>query len=268
MPTAVIDTHSHYNLDPIHTDWQTFMDESISKGITATVIPGVDEESTLRGAALSAQETYFRYAVGIHPVAAGEDAVPVTLERLSTLFAEATAIASPSAIGETGLDYYHAPTDPNNRERCIQQQHSSFLAHLQLAQEYRLPVIVHVRDTGEQAYNDVLFILRKNPPDVPVILHCVSGPLSYIEACLSFGCFISFAGNVTYPNAQALRDLLKIVPPDKLLIETDAPYLPPQSYRGQVCRPAYIRETADFLENLGVDLDQVRANAQILFGIE
>ncbi len=268
MLTPIIDSHAHYNLDPIYSDWKTFMDESVSAGVIACVIPGVDADSTMRGAKLTAQASYFRYAVGIHPVSAGEDPMPVTSQRLNTLFDEATILAKPSAVGETGLDYYHAPADSTNRALFIQRQQDSFVEHIRLAQDLRLPLIVHVRDTGSSAYDDVLSILKKNIPDIPVILHCVSGSLSYVEASIALGCFVSFAGNVTYPNAQNIRDLIRLVPPDKLLIETDAPYLPPQTNRGKLCHPAYIRETAQYLQTLGVDLDQARANSQLLFGIE
>lgn len=268
MLTPIIDSHAHYNLDPIFTDWKTFMDESLSARVIACLIPGVDAESTLRGATLTAEATYFRYSVGIHPVAAGEDTDPVSIQILTALYEEASVIAKPSAVGETGLDYYHAPADSARRATCIQRQQDSFVAHIQLAQLHRLPLIVHTRDTGTQAYEDVLAILNKNIPDIPIILHCISGSLTYVEASISLGCFISFAGNVTYPNAQAIRELIQLVPPDKLLIETDAPYLPPQANRGKMCRPAYIRETAEYLQNLGVDLNQARANSQQLFGIE
>lgn len=268
MSTPIFDSHSHYNLDPLYSDWHTFMNESIKNDVVGAVIPGVDEESTLRGAELSQKDSYFRYAVGIHPVAAGEDPQPVTFDRVKELFQTASTIATPIAIGETGLDYFHAPTDEAKRSECIEKQQQSLYAHIRLARQARLPIIVHVRDTQEDAYKDVVEILTNELMDVPVIMHCISGPLSYVEACVNLGYFISFAGNVTYPNAHHIREYLKVVPSDKLLIETDAPYLPPQSARGQVCRPAYIRETAEYLTSLGVDIENTRANAQTLFGIE
>lgn len=244
------------------------MKESISENVVQAVIPGVDEVSTLRGAELATKEKYFRYTVGIHPVETGERNNPVDVDHLERLYIQAAEIAQPVAIGETGLDYFHAPTDELSKEKYIKKQHVGLQSHIWVAEKYRLPLIIHVRDKDEQAYTDLLSMLRAHTPDVPIILHCISGPLSYVEACVHFGAFISFAGNVTYPTAQKIREYIPIVPADKILIETDAPYLPPQSHRGQVCRPSYIRETADFLESLGVDLAQAFANAQTLFGIE
>lgn len=265
MSIPLIDTHCHYNLDPLYPEWQKFQAESQEQTVVGAVIPGTDVASTLRGARLTRQNAYFRFAVGIHPVTAGEQTESVDDAFLANLYAQAAAIAPPSAIGETGLDYFRLPANPIQRHAHIARQKAALHAHLTLAETHQLPILLHVRDAAESAYQDMLQIIADTKPSIPVVLHCVSGTLSYVKAAVQLGAYISFAGNVTYPSAKTIQEFLPHVPESRILVETDAPYLPPQSHRGEVCHPAYIRETAAYLATKGISEAQLVANARSLF---
>lgn len=144
--------------------------------------------------------------------------------------------------------------------------------HIRLANKFEKVLIIHSRDKGgekdenNQAYLDILKIIKNNyQSKEPFILHCVSGPKEYIKEALQLGAYIGVGANITYPNANKLRELIKIVPEDRLLLETDAPYLPPQEFRGQTCEPWMIEKTANYLQKeLEINLEQIYQNNSIL----
>lgn len=267
----IIDTHCHYNLDPIFPNWKKFQAESVKQGVVGAVIPGVDETTSKKGAALAAISPYFRFAIGIHPVTAGERHQQIDITILEELYDQVNQVAPPIAVGETGLDFFHLPTAEKSREIHISHQKLAFLAHIELANAHRLPLIIHVRDRKEamdnpnSAYWQTLSLMEQSQPTVPYILHCVSGPFKYIAQAVRMGAYVSYAGNCTYPSAQSIRDSIPLIPGDKILIETDAPYLPPQAHRGDTCRPSFIRETAEYVAGLGIAQTQLIENAQTLF---
>jgi TatD DNase family protein len=186
--------------------------------------------------------------LGVHP---HEAAAPGDLDELRTLLAHPKAVA----VGETGLDYYrdYAPRDAQQR---------LFDAELGLARDLGKPVVIHTR----AADDDTLARLRAH--EGPVVLHCFSSPPLLADA-LGHGWFVSFAGNVTYKNAYDLRDAARQVPLDRLLVETDSPYLAPQAVRGRRNEPAFVVHTYDFLSQLrGEDVrPHVLANAERVFGL-
>jgi TatD DNase family protein len=181
-------------------------------------------------------------AVGIHPTdTAGFD--DATLAELRALIdaarAKAPARRTVVAIGEIGLDYYWktAPRDT---------QAEAFIAQLNFARELNLPVIIHCRD----AYEDTLEILHRHGQGLPLVMHSFMGDQSHLRAILDLGYFIGLGGPVTYPSASALRDMVKVVPLERMLIETDAPYLAPQARRGKRNEPAYVRFIAEKIAEL------------------
>jgi TatD DNase family protein len=166
------------------------------------------------------------------------------------------------AIGETGLDFFHwEDMSAEQITKVKQQQRDALVAHMRIAQTHHLPLILHVRDRNttfedvspirqhEQlsAYSEVISLLHAHwlNPNIPLVLHCFSGSATYARAAQKLGAYFSFAGNITYPTAQPLRDILHTLPPNHVLIETDAPFLPPQRHRGKSCEPAWIAETAE-----------------------
>lgn len=265
MP-AIFDTHCHYNLEPLFDEWQKHWQAAQAKGVQKSLVIGTDLRSNERAVAIATAENNLPAAVGLHPTDVGHEVmsdIDDAVANLATLLKESDRII---AIGETGLDYFRL--EDASREIVIEQQQRLFQLQIALANEHHLPLIIHVRDRGEQAYNDVLIQLKaRSDLQQAFVLHCVSGPLQYIKAALELGAYLGVAGNVTYKNADAIRDIVRVAPKDRLVLETDAPFLPPVPYRGQDCEPWMISETGSFLaEEMGVDPDQLWENAVKLFG--
>jgi TatD DNase family protein len=190
---------------------------------------------------------------GIHPQEAHQ-ATPAALEKLRSLAAQARCIA----IGEIGLDYYHL-TNPD-----IATQQAAFVAQLAIAAAARKPITIHVR-TSElavpaakaryepaDAWEDLLTLLAEHwtPHALPGIMHCFSGNQSQADRALAAGFYLSFAGNLTYPRSTTIQAVAATAPADRILVETDAPFLTPIPLRGQPNEPALITHTAAFLANL------------------
>jgi len=230
----MIDTHVHYNLDPIYPTWKTYWLEARSAGITTSIVVGTDDQSNTRAIELAQHNPHFFAAVGIHPESA-EHKENNTLQcmKVEHLLSSSSRII---AIGECGLDYYRLlPSQKNEYHK--EHQKNLFIQQIELAQRHNLPLIIHCRD----AYDDMLTILRKHKPHF--VLHCMSGNMEYLQEALALGGYISFAGNITYPKATIIQELAQHTPLDRILLETDAPYLAPQTHRGKICHPAYIADT-------------------------
>jgi len=223
-------------------------------GLRRLATVGIDAASTEFAVATAREHDDVFAIVGRHPQSATgfADADADAVER---------AAADPvvRAIGETGLDYYR---DFAPRE----DQHRTFLAHIELARDTGKPLVIHTR----AAEDDTIATLRSRADGVAVILHCFSMP-GRLDECLAEGWWISFAGNVTYPKAQDLAAAAERVPDERLLVETDAPYLTPQVVRKERNQPAYVAHTAQFVaERRGVSYTElegvVERNAAELFG--
>lgn len=262
----IIDTHCHYNLDPLFEHWRQHWQKAQEYGITHSLIAGADLSSSQKGVEIARQEQNLKASLGIHP------------EELNQNPQDLLPLYDPkvvAAIGEVGLDYFRL--DKDQKLKIIDQQKQLFIKQIKLADELNLPLIVHVRDreTPEQntpgsAYYDALEILKTYFGfKQPFILHCVSGPLFYIKEALSLGAYIGVAGNVTYQKADQIREIVKLTPDDHLLLETDAPFLAPQNNRGQTCQPWMIGETAKYLQTeLKVNLAQIYENSLKCFRIK
>jgi TatD DNase family protein len=248
----VIDSHTH--LDSCAPPNDALVAAATAAGVTRILTVGMDEASNR--SALAASETFPQVyaAVGRHPnhAEAFDDAALADIEHLA-------AHAGCAAIGETGLDYYRDTAPRADQERA-------FHAQIDVARATGKPLVIHTR----AADDDTIATLRARADGVAVIMHCFSMP-GRLDECLAEGWWISFAGNVTYPKAQDLAEAAERVPDDRLLVETDAPYLTPQVVRKERNQPAYVAHTAKFVaERRGVsygELEQVVArNAAGLFG--
>ncbi len=224
-------------------------------GFEALITVGSDLQGTLKAVELSAQYDFIYASVGIHP----HDAKDFS-EQVYNDLKEMTKNNKVVAIGETGLDYHydHSPRDV---------QRDVFKKHLALAEETGLPVIVHSREAGE----DTMAILGESGVSTGV-LHCFSGNAQMAEEAMSMGFSISIAGPVTFKKSSGLREIVRIVPDDYLLIETDAPYLSPEPFRGKRNEPYYMSYTAGLIAELrGISPGDVARittlNAKRLFGI-
>ncbi len=263
----IFDTHCHYNLSPLYENWQQHWQKAQKHGVKKALIPSSSIETSRRAIEIAREDEGLYAAIGIHP----NEYNHISAADLPTFIYEHAANLSilmdknVIAIGETGLDYYRLKEE--KRELAINNQKAGFRMHIQLANELEKPLIVHARDKGgkkdknNQAYWDILGIIKKDYQfKKPLILHCISGPKAYIEEAIELGALIGVGANVTYPNADELRSLVKFIPQDKLLLETDAPYLPPQEFRGQTCEPWMIEKTALYLKEMGFDLRQIYQN--------
>ncbi len=230
----MIDTHAH--LDALE-DVAGALERARAAGVSRVVTVGSGLESCGAALAIAEREDGVYAALGIHPHQAGDavlDGASNTLllasepvESLRELLAHPNAVA----VGETGLDYFR---DYAPRER----QAELFRAHVALAKETRKPLVVHTR----AAEDDTVAVLREAGDDVPVVLHCFSS-FRMLEPALDRGWYVSFAGNLTYPKAGDLRWAAERVPVDRLLVETDSPYLAPQPVRGRTNEPAHVVHT-------------------------
>jgi TatD DNase family protein len=227
----VIDSHTH--LDACESPDAQLVADAAAAGITRILTVGTDSASCR--AALAAAESFPQVfaAIGRHPNSArGFD--DADLAELRSLAAHPRCVA----IGESGLDFYREGAPRADQERA-------FAAHVALAGETGLPLVVHTR----AAEAETIRFLRDHAGGVSVVLHCFSMPES-LDVCLAEGWWISFAGNVTYPSAGELAAAAARVPLDRLLVETDAPYLTPQAVRKHRNQPAFVVHTARFVAEL------------------
>jgi TatD DNase family protein len=251
----LIDTHAHLDFPQFKADLEQVLERARQAGVVALLNAGTDEQSSKRSVELSLKYPWISASVGIHPHGAAKVQAG-WLDRLERLASSETVLA----IGETGLDFYR-----DLSPRAAQEE--VFREHLRLACRLNKPVIIHSR----QAHAETLKILKdEDLPSPAGVMHCFSGDRHWAEAFLDLGFYISFAGPLTYPRSHDLRDLLPLVPADRLLLETDAPYLPPQAYRSERNEPSFIRLTYERAAlALNTDLDnlarQVYLNAIRLF---
>jgi TatD DNase family protein len=219
----LFDSHVHLDDEAFGPDHEAVLERARAVGVGGFVTIGTSLASSRRAIALAGQCQDVYAAVAIHPHEAPA-ATPEALEALAVLARQPRVVA----IGETGLDYFRdfAPKE---------MQAQVFRAHLALARRLDLPVIIHNRD----AHWDVLSILAEEPPP-RVIMHCFSGSVDIARRCVDRGYYLGLGGPLTYRNARRTLDVAAFVPPDRLLLETDAPYLPPEPHRGRRNEPSYL----------------------------
>jgi TatD DNase family protein len=239
----VIDTHAH-----LGDDAPEVLARAREAGVTRVVEVATTVQAARATLARADEHEGLFACLGVHP---HEAADPGDLDELRSLLAHPKAVA----VGETGLDYFrdYAPRDA---------QHVLFEAELEIARETGKPVVIHTRAADDDTRARLLL------HDGAVVLHCFSSP-ALLDDALEHGWYVSFAGNVTYKNAYDLRDCARRVPSDRLLAETDSPYLAPQAVRGQRNEPAHVAHTYAFLSDLrGEDVEAiVDENANRVFGL-
>jgi TatD DNase family protein len=255
----LIDTHAHLFDDRFRKDLPAVLDRAAKAGVERVVCLGIDPESSRASVAIANTHPLVVAAVGIQPNHAVE-AKPGDWEEIVRLAETEPKVV---AIGETGLDRYW-----DRSPFALQEDY--FARHIELARRLGKPFVIHCRE----AEADVVKALREQSAKGPLraVMHSFSGDLATARECLQMGLYVSFAGMVTYPTAQNLRDVAKDVPLDKLLVETDCPYLAPQPVRGKRNEPAYVAHTAALLADVkGVSVAQIEEhttrNAKALFGL-
>lgn len=252
----LIDTHCHLDLEAFDADRSAALDRARSAGVRAFVVIGFAPERWRTALALAESTPDVFATVGLHPTEAAR--YDEELERALTGAASHPRVR---AIGEIGLDYYwDAAPRPLQRE--------VFLRQIRLAKALDLPFVVHQRDAAE----DVLAVLSDAGPPHQGVMHCFTGDIDYARACLELGMYLGVGGIITYPRANALREALRWAPVDRLVLETDSPYLPPVPYRGKRNEPAYLFAIAAKLAEIrGVPIREIARitteNAVRLFGL-
>lgn len=256
LRAGLIDTHAHLDDRQFDHDREGAIQRSQAAGVRRIITVGTDVDSSRAAVALARQHPAIYAAVGVHP----HDAARVgsdTLQRLLEYARDDRVVA----VGETGLDFYRN-LSPHDRQKEV------FIAHLELARHINKPVIIHDRD----AHAETMAVLREEGWNRPGVLHCFSGDRAMALEAIEMGFYISFAGPVTFANAHRLQELARELPLERILVETDCPYLAPQPYRGQRNEPANVyRVAARIAELREVSLEQVAEatteNARQLFGL-
>ena len=252
---TLIDTHCHLDLEPLSASVDAVLARAREAGVVACLSIGTDVAASRANVALARRYPELRAAVGVHP----NETAGLTEHALAEIVALAREPVV-AAIGEVGLDFYRHASPP-------ERQRAAFEAFIAIAQRRPLPLAIHCRN----AYEPLLACLRSSGGVHAGVLHCASGPAEFIQGALAFGLHVSFAGNVTFPNAQALQALVPLVPDERLLLETDAPFLAPQPVRGRPNEPAFVAHTAALVARLrGTTPERLgaltTANARRLFG--
>ncbi len=239
---SLIDTHCHLNFDQYDADRQQVIDRAGAADVNRIIIPAVDVKTAHEAVALAGQHVQIYAAVGVHPTSTADFSDEILTE-IENIHRSASKIV---AVGEIGLDYYW---DKSPKSRQIE----AFEAQLDLARRLELPVIIHNREASE----DVMAILENwaatLPPSLkerPGVLHSFSAPAEIAQRAIKLNFYLGFTGPITYKNADDLRRIAVEVPEDKILVETDGPFLTPIPHRGKRNEPAYIPFMVDRLAAL------------------
>ena len=268
---VLTDTHCHLNFDHYQADLEEVLERSRKAGLERILVPAIDLESSRKILSLVESDPMLYAAVGVHPNSGSswnKDTLPALRE-----LADHPKV---KAIGEIGLDYYRDRTPRDQQKTILQQQ-------LDLAQACKLPVILHVRNRSEEdrtCIQDLLEILQswvesvkpsfKQRTHLPGVIHSFSGNTQESKKALGLGFYLGVTGPVTYKNAETMREVVKAAPLEKLLIETDGPFLSPQAKRGKRNEPAHVCYIVDKIsEVIGESIERVAAqttaNASALF---
>jgi TatD DNase family protein len=252
----LIDTHAHLDMEQFAPDLGDVLLRAREAGVGHIISVSIDGESFLRNREIAGRHKNISISAGIHPHDAGS-----FTEESWTVISEGAAEPAVVAVGETGLDFFrdYAPHD---------KQLELFLRHIELASRVGKPLIVHSRSAEEETLD---ILQREKASEVGGVMHCYSGSVETARRATDMGFLISIAGPLTYPKSK-LPDVVRAIPVESLLVETDAPYLAPQAFRGTRNEPAYVVETARAVAELkGLSEDDVRRittfNARSLFGL-
>ncbi|MBQ6601705.1 MAG: TatD family hydrolase [Clostridia bacterium] len=254
MYTGIFDTHAHYDDSRFDEDRDELITSLKEKGVSHIVNCGCDLRSSLTTLSLAEKYSFIYAAIGVHAHEA-EDTTEGDLAEIEKLYSNSRVVA----VGEIGLDYHY---DFSPRERQLE----IFERQLILANKLDLPVIIHDRE----AHEDTMNLLKKHRPKG--VVHCFSGSAEMAKEIVKLGMYIGLGGAVTFKNAKKPVEVAEYLPPDRLLLETDAPYMTPVPFRGQRCDSSHIAFTAEKIAGIkGIDtqvlINTANENAKRLFNI-
>ncbi|MBQ8016138.1 MAG: TatD family hydrolase [Clostridia bacterium] len=255
MYNNIFDSHAHYDSEVFNDDRKELVSALPERGVCGIINCASDMVSSLTSLELADEFSFVYAACGVHPHEA-EGCKQGYLSVLKKLCAEEKCVA----VGEIGLDYHYDFSPRDVQQKVFEQQ-------IVLAKELDLPIIVHDRE----AHEDTMTLLKRYKPKG--VVHCFSGSAEMAKEVVKLGMYIGLGGAVTFKNARKPREVAAVVPEDRLLIETDCPYMTPVPFRGQRCDSSFIPYTAEVLAEVrGVTpqeiLDLTRKNANTLFGLE
>lgn len=228
----LVDTHCHLDFPDYKKDLDEVIARAVETGLERMIVPGTNMESSIKAVEVAEKYPQVFAAVGVHP----HEADKVTPEEIEEIEKLALSKEKIVAVGEIGLDYYRNFSSHENQKKL-------FTSLVEFAREHDFPVIVHSREAEE----DVLKILKSKREFnfLRGVLHCFSGDKDFLKEVLAMNFYVSFAGNITFPKANSLRELIKDIPIERLLLETDSPYITPQEYRGKRNEPSYVKYLLD-----------------------
>lgn len=230
----MLDSHCHLNDNQFDGEVDKIVNNFLSAGVEKAICVGCDSVSNEKAKEIANKFDSVYYTVGFHPDDLDKFSEQELIEYLEAKDKKLVA------VGEIGLDYFH---NKENKE----EQKRVFEAQINLAKQYKLPIVIHCRD----AYGDTLEILKKHAPfEYGAVMHCYSGSWDFAKELLKLGVKFSFTGTVTYKNAVNVQEVAKNLPIDSFFFETDSPYLTPTPYRGKRNEPKYVVEVAKFVANL------------------
>lgn len=282
MNWKLIDSHAHVNFRPFQDDWHQAIERAHEAGV-GVVNVGSQLSTSRRSVEVAKQMKEGVWAaVGLHPIHLAEDHVEEDIidgEKISfttrqerfdhAAYLELARRAEVVAIGECGLDYYRLPQDEVKKQEYIALQKDTLKQQIGLALQVNKPNIFHCRE----AYDDFLEIVNKYRRQVRGVVHCYTGDADNVERIVKSGLYVGFTGIITFPKTEYLAEAVRRVPLDRLLVETDCPYLAPVPYRGKRNEPAYVEFVAQKVAEIkGVSFEQVcqqtAENTRRLFGLK
>ncbi len=253
------DTHCHLNSEGLYEQLDSVLKDARNKGVSFFNVVGYDYKSSVRALKIASTNDDIVCSLGIHPC----DIDGISEQEFTELerMLKSNKVV---AVGEIGLDYYWIK-DLDARER----QKDFFIRQINLANKLKLPIVIHSRDALEDTYT----ILKNNQPHYGGVMHCYSGSKEMLKNFLELGLYISLAGPVTFLNAVTPKEIAFNVPLDKLLIETDSPYLTPHPHRGKKNNPGYIQFIAEAIANIkNISVEEVakctKDNGNLLFHVK
>lgn len=248
---VMIDTHTHLNFEAFNDDWQEVVERAISAGVSKMIVVGTDVESSKRAIKLADSHKTLFASVGVHPhhvkgLLKQPDDLQNSIEHIQKLLNHPRVVA----VGEIGLDYhtykqskYSQNYSEEEWKRLKALQKELLLEQVRLALEYEKPVILHSREANDDVLDVVLADYSGQKNDLVGVFHCFEGSKKYLKRILDAGFFVSLTGNVTYSEDR--QQVAKLIPLDRLLLETDSPLLTPEPYRGERNEPAYVKIVAE-----------------------
>ena len=261
------DTHAHLASHKFSEDRNQIILKAENEGVRRLITIACDLEDSHFNVELAAENASVYATAGIHPLYVHEIESGADDETWVEELRRVAGDRKVCAIGEIGLDYFHPPGDGSSESDWRKLQHQVFEKQLQLAIDLELPVVIHQRESAA----DTMAVLR-NFSEITAVLHCFGGTQEEAQEALSMGHLISFTGILTFPKAESVREVAKSVPLDRVMVETDCPYLAPVPFRGKRCEPFMVKHTAAELGRLhDLDLEEISrittANADSFFGL-